>query len=427
MSDSELSEFNSLWELYGLKTNPFSTSPLLVKGGLIPIESFSGRKEELARLLKIFRSDGGSRTLVCGDVGVGKTSLVNVARFQANNGGFFTPFKEIGVQEDWDSDKFIVNTLYAIYATIKLISERPIQNETYEKLKNLVELNNIETKTGIGLNVGIVGANLTQNSKSPSITSNIALFDFFQEVVKEIKKKTGKDIIIHYNNLELLKEKSIRRIFEDLRDFFQTDFVHFVFVGNLTVHSIFQSMPRFSSIINDTPILLNELTFEEIDLIITTRLEKLQILHLKYVTPFTKDALRVLFDLYSGNIRNILNSLQTAVVEATKERAVKLDKNSIAIILKEIVKKRYLGELQPKPKELLMEAVKYNEITNKRLSELTQIQRSNVSTYTKLLESRGCIYVRRKDGKDKYWSVEPKIKWLLLKEEDRQQSLERFM
>jgi len=409
-----LNEFNNLWELYGLKTNPFSTSPLLVKGGLIPIESFCGRKEELNRLLKIFSSDGGSRTLVCGDVGVGKTTLVNVARSHINEKGFFTPFKEIGVQESWNSDHFILNTLYAIYSTLKLQQNQSISQATYNKLKSLVELSGTQQITGAGVSLLGSGANFSQQTNPPSIISHLALHEFFQEIIVELKEKTRKDVIIHYNNLERLPEKSIRKIFEDLRDFFQTANVHFVFVGNLTVHSTFQSMPRFSSIINDTPIILTELSMSEIKQILKIRLETLKISDTKYVVPYKEEALEILYELYSGNIRSILNSLQTAIVEATKERAVILDKNSLAIILKGIAEKRYLAHLQKRPKDVLMEAVKHNEITNKQLSEKTKLERSNISTYTKLLESNGCIYLKRRDGKDKYWSVEPKLKWLLL-------------
>ena len=52
-----------IWELYGVKENPFSTSPILVIGGAIPIESFVGRGEHMKRLSKILGSKGGSRTL----------------------------------------------------------------------------------------------------------------------------------------------------------------------------------------------------------------------------------------------------------------------------------------------------------------------------------------------------------------------------
>ncbi|MBI4044300.1 MAG: hypothetical protein HY392_01175, partial [Candidatus Diapherotrites archaeon] len=257
-------EFANIWELYGLKSSPFSTSPILVRGGFVPIESFSGRKGELERLKKSFRSVGGSRIFVVGDVGVGKTSLANVARFYANQNSFFTPFKEIGMQENWGANDFILNTIYAIYATLKLLTERPVSDETYQKMKNLVELSNSAIVISAGLNVGVVGANIGKEDKTPQNLSNLALQDFFQEVINEIKENTKRDVIIQYNNLENLREKSIRGIFEDLRDFFQVPNVHFVFVGNLTVLSIFQSMPRFASIIPDTPVIIPELTLEEI-------------------------------------------------------------------------------------------------------------------------------------------------------------------
>ncbi|MBI4044621.1 MAG: hypothetical protein HY392_02850, partial [Candidatus Diapherotrites archaeon] len=147
----------------------------------------------------------------------------------------------------------------------------------------------------------------------------------------------------------------------------------------------------------------------------------LKIENLRYLIPYTPDGLEALFDLYSGNIRHILNSLNTAVLEATKEQPVILDKNDIAIILREVTEKRYLAKIQPKPRSILLEAVKHPEITNKRLSEITKTQRSNVSKYVQLLETNGCLYLRRKDGKDKYWSVEPKLKWLLLEAGDKKQ------
>ena len=33
-------DLQDIWELYGVKENPFSTSPILVIGGAIPISSF---------------------------------------------------------------------------------------------------------------------------------------------------------------------------------------------------------------------------------------------------------------------------------------------------------------------------------------------------------------------------------------------------
>jgi GTPase SAR1 family protein len=421
--DAKIREVNNIWELYGLHMSPFSTSPLLVKGGLIPTESFIGRKEELKHLLKMFGSEGGSRTLVCGDVGVGKTTLVNMARANIIEKGFFSPIKELGIQDSWGSTQFVLNTLYAIYATIKLMPKKPISADTYRKLQKLLDFDN-RVVSGANITFGLVGGGVSRDETPPAMIPNASLIDFFVDVIKEIKEYTHNDIVIHYNNLENLKENMIRRLFEDLRDFFQTPNVHFVFVGNLTIYSIFQSMPRFSSIISSTPVILRDLTLDEIKQIIRIRIEYLRISkELKFIVPFDDDTLAVLYELYSGNIRSILNSLDTAITFATDERPIVLDKFSLANILKQVVEKTYLSQLQPKPREVLMVAVKYQEITNRQLNDLTKMARSNISTYTSILERNGCMYVRRKDGKDKYWSVEPKIKWLLLESPDPHQPI----
>jgi len=51
-----------IWELYGVRSNPFSTAPILVKGGIIPLECFIGRQEQTKQLGKILGSKGGSRS-----------------------------------------------------------------------------------------------------------------------------------------------------------------------------------------------------------------------------------------------------------------------------------------------------------------------------------------------------------------------------
>ena len=122
-----------------------------------------------------------------------------------------------------------------------------------------------------------------------------------------------------------------------------------------------------------------------------------------------------------GNIRDILNSLSTAVYYATEETPIVLDRNKLAVVLQEILEKRFLCSLTPKAREVLNAIAKHNdEITNKALSDKLKIPRSNISMYIKDLENSGCVYLRRKNGKDKFWKADPKIKWLLLKLDPQQ-------
>jgi len=129
-----------IWELYGVRSNPFSTAPILVKGGLLPLECFIGRQEQIRRLGRILGSKGGSRCLVYGEVGVGKTSFVNVVRAYAIERGHFTHFKEIAIQNDWTPNELILNTFAGIFATLQVMKNKPITTETYSKLESLTSV-----------------------------------------------------------------------------------------------------------------------------------------------------------------------------------------------------------------------------------------------------------------------------------------------
>ncbi|MCK5044043.1 winged helix-turn-helix transcriptional regulator, partial [Candidatus Pacearchaeota archaeon] len=243
----------------------------------------------------------------------------------------------------------------------------------------------------------------------------------FGDVIENINKKTKKETIIHYNNLELLPEKKIRYLFNNLRDFFQTKGVHFIFIGNLTAYSSMQSVPRFSSILTDTAFHLETLTYEEVKEIIKKRFDFLKI-NKKYniIIPYTEDCLKVVYDLMEGNIRDILNTLSTAVFHATSESPILIDKNKLAKILKEILERRFLTPLTQRARDVLLEIVKHKEITNKALSDKLKIPRSNISTYITQLENAGCVYLRRKNGKDKFWKADPRINWSSLKSSPQQ-------
>lgn len=404
-----------IWELYGVRSNPFSTAPILVKGGIIPLECFIGRQEQTKQLGKILGSKGGSRCLVFGDIGVGKTSFVNVVRASAVMEGYFSPFKEIALQSDWTADDFILNTFAGIFATLQLMKTKPVSDETYSKLESLIAVG--FSDKSLSLEILGVGGGYGKDRKPPSRITSYALTHYFEQICQEIIEKTGHDIIIHYNNTELLSEKSIKKLFENLRDFFQTEGVHFVFVGNLMVKGYFLSIPRFSSIMTDTPISIEPFTLPEVDKIIEKRFESMQIEGLGYVVPFTKDCLKMLYDLWGGNIRHILNSLSTAVQELTVEKPVTIDENILAKTLNSVLEKRYYSRITPpRALDVLKEIVKREEITNKGLSDMLNLPRSNISGYLRDLEAAGCVYLRRQTGKDKFWSADPTMKWMLLRE-----------
>jgi DNA-binding transcriptional ArsR family regulator len=120
--------------------------------------------------------------------------------------------------------------------------------------------------------------------------------------------------------------------------------------------------------------------------------------------------------------------LSTAVQELTIEKPVIIDENLLIRTLKSVLEKRYYSQITDRAKDVLMEIVKKDEITNKSLSDKLRLPRSNISQYLRDLESAGCVHLRRKTGKDKFWSADPSLKWALLKEKPTvQKPLQAFV
>ena len=405
----------NIWELYGINSNPFTTDPLLIKGGILRIECFVGRDKELLELNRKFHSSGNSRILIIGDVGVGKTSFVNYARFNAIKEGYFTPIPEIAVLHDWDALQFVMNTLYSIYITIKNFDNYVgiISKGQYKKLESLFEIN---SKSGysLGLDIAGFGGSYSQSRVAPTFVLYKTIVDLTKEIINEIYNKKQKELIIHYNNLERIDSNDLVRLFGDLRDFFQTPHVHFIFVGNLMTNNAIQGISQVSSIFSE-PIILRNMSYDEVKEVIDIRLNKLKIEGVKQIKPFNDSALKMLFGLYNGNIRHILNSLDKAVTSSVRNIPIVLDDNDVARILSNQIEETYLKNIKPRARDVLLKIVESEEITNKEISKALKMPRPQVSIYLSDLKNSGCIVLRRQDGKDKFWTSAPHFKWLLLK------------
>lgn len=411
-----MEEPSSIWELYGLRANPFSTNPLLVRGGVIPINCFYGRKEEVERIEKLFRSGGGTRILIVGPPGVGKTTFVNFARAKAMKNKYFTPLQEIKVQPDWNADDFVLNTIAAIYSTLKLTGEPKIS----AKLKPFVDIYEIKDRQG---SISVVGSGggygETRTLHVPKLTSS-ALLELFQDTVNDLLKEGHREIIIHYNNLELFEEDEgrLKAILNKIRDFLQTPNVHFVFVGGESLPAVINGVPRVSAIFQDTPIKLDPLSEEDTSSIIKLRIDELQIPKLRTVYPCTDEAVSLLYNLYEGNIRAILNSLATAILETVKDTPSTLDDKQIKQVLNSVAKKRFTSKLSPTMQKVLNALLAMKIGTNKNLSKELGILPQNMSSYLRDLVNAGCIYLVRTDGRIKYYSVSDWVKWLTLEPAD---------
>jgi len=414
-----LEEPQSIWELYGLKANPFSTAPLLLEGGSISLDTFVGRLKELKRISTLFKV-GNSRIVVSGEMGVGKTTFVNYARRTAiRELNFFTPIREIDVQPEWNSDDLIMNTLAMIYITIERKPNIKISETIKKKLAYLFNMLEISETSGSFNIMGTgFGVGKTTTTTRPRITTTF-LRDLFDKVIKELKEQGYKKVVLHYNNLENLEQQRLINLFSRIRDFLQNEDVHFIFVGDVTVPSSLEKIPKVSSIFSDSPILLQSFRLEEIKAILGKRIGSLKIEGMRVQMPYEESAIRELNSLYKGNIRAILNSLSTAIMELiniTKGKPLVLTAERLRVILKNVLKERYLSKMSPIDLQVLKVILKQGEATNKSLANRLNKRPQNISKNLSKLQKLNAIYEKKKVGAEKYFWVTPQIEWLKFEE-----------
>ena len=421
MTDTAREEdaFAPIWELYGLRSNPFSTSPLSVKGGIIPIDTFYGRASEIQTIKSLLRSSGGNRIIISGEAGVGKTSFVNFIRWQAMKNKYFTHFREISVQPEWTANDFILNTLSSFYSSINLLGlEQKLDKQFRERLKGIFSQASYSDSysaniAGFGGGIGRSKSTGTQNITYDFLAET---FQIFTEQI--ITKLDFNQIIVHYNNLEIYEEDDemkFKKIFNKIRDFLQTPNVHFIFIGDLNISAIIQSIPRVSQIFSSTPIILETFSKKDIKTIINERIRFLKIPELKQTFPCDDSVIDILHSLYNGNIRNIFNSLSIAVSVVVKQYPIKLGKDDIVEILNNMAEKNFAKKLTDSEKKVLIKMLKKNEITNMEISKELSMKPQNVSKYINRLKELGCVTLKRIDGTQKFYTVNHSVKWLLLK------------
>ena len=410
-------EYTNIWELYGLKTNPFFTEPLLLFGGDIDLRvGFVGREEEVKRLRSIFGS-GGSRIIVYGDVGVGKTTLVNYVRAIMPSNTFFTPLKEIAVQSEWNGGDFILNTLASIYYTIKRrsdLSKTFLSSELIKKLELLIDI--VERKDrNISLNIGVVGGGVgsTTTINLPNLTIH-SLQIFFEQIVEEIKKAGFKEIILHYNNLDIFETQNLQKIFNSIRDFIQTKDVNFIFIGDLAVPQVINQMKRVSSIMSDSSIFIENLSLNNLKKLLDTRINHLSASGLVPVKPYEDEVISKLYTLYDGNLRFVLNSLSTAFNEMVVDTPLILNSELLMRVLSETSRKRWLNKLTDLERDVLFFILDEGETTNKKIATNLIKQKQNISKITNKLLQLNAIKIKKMEGKEKFFSVVHSIKWILL-------------
>lgn len=393
-----MSLFNIVWRKYNLKDNPYFQEPLTISDGKIPISSFVGRKKEIEEIVNMINL-GEGRFLITGDAGVGKTTLLNYVRAKARQGKFFSPELEIELNKFMSKQEFILVTLEAILKEIRR-EKLSISQELMTTLEDVCDINSIHDF----------------ESEEALVRLNYEkLKDLFKKTIKEIKDPRYKGVILHYDNLDNIKNpEDIETMFGELRDLFLTPNVSFFFVGNRFLPVDIGYNPRIRQIFNMSPVVIKELTFKETDEILNKRVKFLKKENeLDAICPHSKETLKVLFNLHSGNLRETLKSLSACVMGmANFNQAIVINAKLMKqILLKKIEDK--LSGLTKVDKDILRVILNADKsLTPTEISKLSGKKVQNISSKYLPKLVRSCVIdIEGREGKNIFYLVCPEVRW----------------
>jgi len=398
---------------YNLRENPFSTNPLTLDNTELLDKCFKGREKSFELLTN--QLELGNAMIIGIRSGIGKTSFINYALYKLKDRYFYAI---LNTEENWNEESLLRSILSAIFNSLdektdrKMILKKLIGNAP--SIVSLVLLEMFHLKD-------------IKDEVKGIIDFDKKTYDPIQDLKKAIKTtikelydlSNGKETIIAFDDLDNMTMTNMKKVFRSLKDVFQTEHSHYVFIGKPWTYNALDGIMH--DFIN-RPINLeqDQLTLDDVIESVEKRMmfmrdeEKKEA---KVIPPYKdKNVLKKLYDIYEGNMRGILNGLASAVSfkNLNNTEPVQLSENEIVDKIRNGIKED-IEELENGEKLVLKKladtkggTLSLVDISNKKPYQ----NKTNVSKY---LNGRlgPYVYISRITGKDIFWSLRPEIKYFV--------------
>lgn len=399
----------SLWESLGFRSNPYDAKWLEVSEEGLKL--FVGREEEGKYFQTILSSADGGLLMVEGDVGVGKTSFVNIQQylsFKEKIGGIsrlLPCFEPTGIFEPVNIYQTMISILSnCIYSLMQIYGEEKIKKD--KELKEIYGLINqtiqnlpsiqvgVSVPSGIGATVGIGKSALQTSPLSIPLQTFVVALDNLVEITKEKYKFDG--ICVPLNNLDILSEETILTFFDQLRDILvnRKNF-WWVFIGFKGLFSILETKrTRISEIFKGRPIVLPPLTWEELEEAIERRIKHFCI-QPNVQLPVPKQLVKLLYEISKGEIRFIFKRLTDLIVEfkARYPSAKSVNYNEGLVTLRQLAMMK-LNEIPftRSDREIIMKMAKIEEFRPKDYAKFGLKSAQSLNKYIRKFTTRQLLH-----------------------------------
>jgi hypothetical protein len=294
----------NLWGLYNLRSSPFFQTTLRADSQASPLRLFVGRQRERQLLLTTIGSSPSSRQAVAGRPGIGKTTLVQTVKADAQAGGYWSSDEIIPISAEGASEQLLGQLLSGVYDAV-LANCPTATGPEVEAAQQLVR--SIRLRGG-GFTLSSFGFGAGGNqSESVATPPGALLLDgprVLRDLIRYAIGQGARGIVLHLNNLENLSEADASRAADLLRGIRNQallhDGLHLIVVG---IRSVFSN-----------PLVLEPLALGDVEQLLDNRYEALQLDPARpWRSPVERAVVQRLYDLFRGDLRGMLKALEDGI------------------------------------------------------------------------------------------------------------------
>ena len=313
----------NLWGLYNVRTSPYFQATLRADSQATPLRLFVGRQQERQLLLTTIGSSVSSRQAVAGRPGIGKTTLVQTVKADAQAGGYWSsdeiiPISAKGAGAEGASEHLLGQLLSGVYDAV-LANCPTAAGPEVEAAQQLVRSIRLRgggfTVSGFGFGAG------GNQSESVATPPGALLLDGPRVLCDLIRYAIGqgaRGIVLHLNNLENLSEADASRAADLLRGIRDQallhDGLHLIVVGTTdAVRTEVQTHTQIRSVFSN-PLVLEPLALGDVEQLLDNRYEALQLDPTRpWRSPVERAVVQRLYDLFRGDLRGMLKALEDGI------------------------------------------------------------------------------------------------------------------
>ena len=313
----------NLWGLYNLRSSPFFQATLRADSQTTPLHLFVGRQRERQLLLTTIGSSPSSRQAVAGRPGIGKTTLVQTVKADAQTEGYWSsdeiiPISARGAGAEGTSEHLLGQLLSGVYDAV-LANCPTAAGPEVEAGQQLVR--SIRLRGG-GFTVSAFGFGAGGSQSESVATPPGALLLEGPRVLRDLLRyaidQGARGIMLHLNNLENLSEADASRAADLLRGIRDQallhDGLHLIVVGTTdAVRTVVQTHTQVRSVFSN-PLVLEPLGLADVEQLLANRYAALQLNQSRpWHSPVETAVVERLYELFRGDLRGMLKALEDGI------------------------------------------------------------------------------------------------------------------